>query len=61
MFNPDVIETVHDLDALIRAAKLKPTENIIQALIDAELDGNGRFVGFDAANRYWHEAISQAV
>lgn len=53
----NIIETTHDLDALIRAARHCPTENIIERLIDAEIDYHGRWVGFDAANSLWHKVI----
>jgi len=39
--NKDIIETSHDFDALIRAAKIHPTESIVQKIIDKELDYNG--------------------
>ncbi len=41
MFNPDIIENYHNLDALIAAAKIHPTEHLIQKIIDKELDYNG--------------------
>lgn len=56
--NPNIIETSHDLDALIRAAKIHPTEGIIQKLIDLEIDGNGNHIGFAAATHYWHQALA---
>ena len=60
MFNPDKLHDHHDIDALIRAAKATPTENMIQKLIDLEVDTNGLWVGFDQANRVWHQAVQAA-
>lgn len=39
--NENMIENSHDLDALIRAARIHPTESIVQKIIDKELDYNG--------------------
>lgn len=61
MFNNNIIETNHDLDALIRAAKTTPTECIRDKLIEREIDYNGNFVGFDAANHIWRKVIPDNV
>ena len=39
--NENIIETSHDLDALIRAVKIHPTESMVQKIIDKEIDCNG--------------------
>ena len=39
--NNDIIETSHNLDALIAAAKINPTESIVQKLIDKHIDPAG--------------------
>ena len=49
---------MHDpLDELIEKARVNPTFEARQALIDAEIDGTGRWVGYDAACWYWSHAI----
>lgn len=55
--NTDIIETTHNLDALVRAARLHPTETIRDKLIEAEIDGFGRHIGFGAAMHYWHSVL----
>ncbi len=55
--NTDMTENWHDLDALIKAARIHPTAAIRQRLIDAEIDYNGRFVGYALAVKCWFHAI----
>ena len=57
LINTDIIHTHHDLDALIAAARLHPTQDIIERLIDLEIDYHGNAVGFDQANYVWRKAM----
>lgn len=61
MFNPNMIETTHNLDALIKAAQLHPTEAIRDCLIEKEIDNHGNFVGFAEAAYIWHKLIPDAA
>ena len=45
------------VDSLLIEAKKHPNKIIREKLIDLEIDYNGIFVGFDAANRIWHNLI----
>ena len=45
------------VDSLLKEAKKHPNKIIREKLIDLEIDYNGVFVGFDCANKIWHEAI----
>lgn len=57
MFNQNVIETSHNLDALIAAAKIHPTENIIQELIDKKIDPNGNYCETQFCAFLWRKAV----
>lgn len=57
MFNPDKLHDSHHLDSLVAAARLHPTPELIQKLVDLELDTRGNWVGFDQANFIWHKAV----
>lgn len=59
--NPNIIETSRNIDALILVAKTRPTADIRDKLIDLEIDYNGRWVGFDAANYIWNKLIQEAA
>ena len=61
MFNHDMINDHHDLDALIRAAQRHPTPEIRDKLIEKEIDYNGIHVGFDTANRIWRKLIQDVA
>lgn len=45
------------VDSLLKEAIKHPNEFIRDKLIDLEIDPNGTWVGFDAANRIWHLII----
>lgn len=47
----------YPVDLLLTEAKKHPNEIIREKLIDLEIDYNGIFVGFDAANKIWHQII----
>jgi len=54
----DCMIIIHDhknLDALIEAFRLHPTEYLRQKLIDLEIDYLGNYVGFQEANYLWHK------
>lgn len=53
--NSDIVETNHNIDSLIAAFRLHPTESLRQKLIDLEIDYQGNYVGFDEANYIWHK------
>lgn len=55
--NTDIIHDHHNLDSLIAAASLHPTETIRDKLIEAEIDGFGRHIGFGAAMHYWYSVL----
>jgi len=54
LLNTNIIETNHDLDALIRIAHVHPSERLRDKLIECEIDAHGSHVGFAAANYIWH-------
>jgi len=54
--NLTMLHESRNIDALIRAMKLCPTETLRDHLIDLEIDQHGRWVGFDLANSIWHRA-----
>ncbi len=57
LMNNDIIETNHDLDSLIRIARVHPSERLRDKLIDCEIDDHGNYVGYAQANYIWHQAI----
>jgi len=58
MINPNIIHDHHDLDALIRAAHTRPTEDLIQRIIDRGLDYRGNYVGQVHAAYIWRKAVT---
>lgn len=55
------MQIIHDhknLDSLIEAFRLHPTECLRQKLIDLEVDYNGNYVGFGDANYIWHKVAA---
>lgn len=61
MFNPNVIETTHDIDALIRIAQTHPSERLREKLIEVEVDHLGNHVDYSVANYIWHKLIPDAA
>jgi len=61
LLNTNIIETNHDLDALIRIAHVHPSERLRDKLIDCEIDDHGNFVGFALSNKIWHDVIPDAA
>jgi len=60
--NQNTIETAKDpIEALLHVANDHATLEVRDQLIELEVDLNGRFVGFDAANHIWHKAIPDAA
>ena len=49
------------VDSLLKEAKKHPNTIIREKLIDLEVDYNGVWVGFSAANYIWHRAIPGTV
>ena len=58
--NTDLIETSHDIDSLISAAKLHPTESLIQNLIDKHIDPNGNDCQPQFCAYLWRKAVKAA-
>jgi len=56
--NKDIIHDHHEIDSLIEAARLQPTETIIQKLIDLGLDYRGNYVGIAEAAYIWRLAVA---
>ena len=59
--NHNIIETSHDIDALIRIARVHPSERLRDKLIDLEIDSNGTYVGYAESNYIWRKIISDAT
>ena len=57
MFNSQIIHDHHDIDALLSAAKIHPTENIIQGLIDKKIDPNGNYCEPQFCAFLWRKAV----
>ena len=57
MVNQNMLHDHHDLDALIRAALLHPTEQIKEKLIEAGIDNHGDFVGYAVSQWVWDKLI----
>ncbi len=57
LMNANIIETSHDLDALIRIAHVHPSERLRDKLIECEIDDHGNHVGYAMSNYIWHSAI----
>lgn len=57
MHNNNMIETIHNLDALIAAARIHPTESLIQKIIDKELDYNGNHCGPGFSAFIWRKVF----
>lgn len=57
MFNSNIIETTHNLDSLIAAAKIHPTEQIIQKIIDKNIDPNGNYCETAFCAFLWRKAF----
>jgi len=56
--NKDIIHDRHEIDSLIEAARLHPTESIIQKLIDLGLDYRGNYVGIAESAYIWRLAVA---
>jgi len=61
MFNPNVIETNHDIDALIRIAHIHPSERLREKLIDVQVDQNGNHIEPALAAYVWNQLIPDAA
>jgi len=61
MFNKDLIETSHNLDALISAAKIHPTESLIQKIIDKNIDPNGNYCEPAFCAFIWRKAFKSSL
>ena len=59
--NTDIIETAHDIDALIRIAHTRPSERLRDKLLECEVDHVGNYVGYAASNYIWHHLIPIAA
>ena len=59
--NHDIIETSHDIDALIRIAQVHPSERLRDKLIEVEVDHVGNHVDYAIANYIWHKLIPDAA
>jgi len=59
--NANIIETSHDLDALVRTARINPTENLIQKIIDKGLDYNANYVGTAESAYLWRKIFHIAA
>jgi len=59
--NYDMIETTHNLDALIKAAQRHPTPEIRDKLIEKEIDVHGNHIGYGAALALWYKLIPEST
>ena len=56
-----MIETTHNLDALIAAARIHPTESLIQKIIDKGLDYNGNACESDFSAFIWRKVFKSSI
>lgn len=61
MFNPNIVETTHDIDALIRIAQTHPSERLREKLIEVEVDQNGNHIEPALAAYVWNKLIPDAA
>lgn len=61
MFNPDIVETTHDIDALIRIAHTHPSERLREKLIEVEVDQYGNHIEPALAAYVWNKLIPDAA
>jgi len=54
-----IIHDYHDIDGLIRAAKLHPTESLIQKLIDKHIDPTGNDCQPQFCAYLWRKAVKK--
>ena len=59
--NTDIIETTHDIDALIRIAHTNPSVRLRDKLISLEVDIYGTYVGYAESNYIWRNIIRDAA
>lgn len=57
MINENIIHDHHEIDSLIAAAKICPTESIVQNLIDKHIDPNGNHCEPAFCAFIWRKAV----
>jgi len=57
MFNQDIVETFHDIDALISIAKTRPSARLRDKLIELEVDHVGNHVDYSLSVFVWNKLI----